>query len=79
MNTSDTFVIEGTWILEHLIKNPVVEKYIMDNFTPAEEKKVRGFIDFLSDTYPAIRPIIWPDRTIEEVKEKPVTISLSPI
>ena len=70
MNITDGIKTERTWVLEHLVRNPIVEKYIMDNFTPAEEKKVREFMSFLSDTYPAVRPIIWPDRTVEEFREE---------
>ena len=71
MNITDGIKTERTWVLEHYGRNPVVEKYIMDNFTPAEEKKVRGFMNFLSDIYPAARPgLFGPPKSVEEFREE---------
>ncbi len=70
MEITDGIKFERTWTLEHFGQNPVVEKYIMDNFTPEAEMGVRGFMYFLSDNYPATRPALFgPPKSIEEFKE----------
>lgn len=68
---TDGIRFNRTWVLEHYGRNPVVEKFIMDNFTPAEELKLRAFIYFLSDAYPETRPALFgPPKSVEEYKEE---------
>jgi len=67
---TDEIRVVRTWKMEHYGQNPKIAVWL-ENKSLEEKRAIQEFMNFLSDNYPDIRPVLFgPPKSVEEWEEK---------